>query len=356
MDMLAQFDRIEPVVLAHQVMHARIPGGIRRLSFDTYPGCDDPYPFDWRNVRHYACAVAAAAAECAPQVTFGWMHNGAIFVAVAATRYGLKGAVAGSVLGPISEHYRFQGLRPSWYERLLFAFTFRRLNRLVVPSKGTGLDLERHFAAPTARVQCIYNGIDQARIAALSATPLPDDAPRGRYVLAVSRLSLEKGFDIQLQAFAHLRHHSDLSLVILGEGPMRTMIEAEIRRLDLVGRVHLRGFEENPFRWMRHAEAFLMASRLEGFGNALVEAMALGLPVVSTACPHGPREIVEDGVSGLLVPVDDALALAQRLDAILQDQSLAERLSQGARQRARIFSIEIMMQHYQELLIELVER
>lgn len=353
MNMLARFDSIEPVLLTHHVMQARMPAGIRRLLFEDYLDRADPYPFDWGNVRRYAGAVARAASECGPQVTFGWMHNGSIFVAAAATFHGLSGAIAGNVLGPISEHYRFQGLRPSLYERAVLAFTFRRLRRLVVPSKGTEQDLRRHFGAPLNRLHCIYNGVDFEKIAALSLAPLPADAPRGRYVLAASRLSLEKGFDVQLEAFARLRHHADLSFVILGEGPMRDAIESHIERLDLIGRVCLRGFDENPFRWMRHAEVFLLASRLEGFGNALVEAMAIGLPVVSTACPHGPREIVEDGVSGLLAPVDDALTLARHIEAILQDPNLSERLRQGARKRAKCFSIEAMVEHHQNLLIDL---
>lgn len=353
MNMLARFDSIEPVLLTHRAMQARIPAGIHVLLFEDYLDGADPYPFDWVNVRRYARAVARAASECGPQVTFGWMHNGSIFVAAAATFHGLRGAIAGNVLGPISEHYRFQGLQPSLYERAILAFTFRRLQRLVVPSRGTEQDLRCHFGAPRNRLHCVYNGVDFERIAALSLSPLPADAPKGRYVLAASRLSLEKGFDVQLEAFARLRNHADLSFVILGEGPMRNVIESHIERLGLVGRVFLQGFDENPFRWMRHAEVFLLASRLEGFGNALVEAMAVGLPVVSTACPHGPREIVEDGVSGLLAPVDNALKLSRHIESILQDPNLSKRLRQGARERAKCFSIETMVEHHQDLLIDL---
>ncbi|MBZ4193405.1 MAG: glycosyltransferase [Candidatus Contendobacter sp.] len=351
LNMLDQFERIEPALLTHRVLLEYCPSNILALPFEGYPDCVNPYPFDWKNACAYARAIAETGNRWGAALVFGWMHNGSIFTALAGTLFGLKSRLAGSVLGPISEHYRFQGLSPTWYERVLLTFTFRRLQGLVVPSDGTRQDLIDYCYAPARYVQRIYNGVDLAKVRDLAqwALPkLPSDAP---VVLAASRLSLEKGFDVQLRAFARVRQVTNARFFILGEGPLRLRIEGWITELGLSNDVKLLGFQRNPFAWMRLASVFLMASRLEGFGNALVEAMSLGLPVVSTACPYGPREIVEQGHSGLLSPVDDDAALADNLLRVLQNAEYATRLGEGARLRAKAFTMTAMIEGYERFVL-----
>lgn len=351
LNMLNQFQQIEGMLLTHQSLLNHCPESIVALPFENYSGCTNPYPFDWKNACVYARAVAQAGNQLKAQMVFGWMHHGAIFTALAGTLFGLKSRLTGSVLGPASEHYRLHKISPSYYERILLAFTFQRLHGLVVPSDGTGQDLIDHYYVPACRVQRIYNGVDPSRVMAMAEQGVPEVHSRTPFVLAASRLSLEKGFDVQLRAFARVRQAIGAQFFILGDGPMRTQIEAWIAELGLSADVRLLGFQDNPFVWMKRASAFLMASRLEGFGNALVEAMSLGLPVVSTACPYGPIEIIEHDKNGLLSPVDDDEALANNLLSVLSDNECATRLSTGARARATAFTMSTMIENYERFVL-----
>lgn len=351
LNMLDQFERIEPVLLTHRALLERCPDSILAFPFEDDPGCVNPYPFHWANACTYARAVARVGNRLGAQLVFGWMHNGAIFTALAGTLFGLKSRLAGNVLGPVSAHYRFQGLTPTWYERAILTFAFRRLHGLVVPSDGTRRDLIEYCHAPARRVWRIYNGIDLAKVLAMAGQASPEADWGTPVVLAASRLSLEKGFEVQLRAFARVRQLVKARFFILGEGPMRPQIESWIAELGLADAVKLFGFQRNPFAWMRRASVFLMASRLEGFGNALVEAMSLGLPVVSTACPYGPGEIIEHDQSGLLSPVDDDEALASHLARVLQNAEYARRLSEGARLRAGAFTMSAMIKGYEQFML-----
>jgi glycosyltransferase involved in cell wall biosynthesis len=138
-------------------------------------------------------------------------------------------------------------------------------------------------------------------------------------VLSVSRLSPEKDIPTLLDAFARLhqaRPHS--RLLLAGDGPDRARLQALVAQHGLQAVVQLPGRVAQPMAWMARADVFVLASQYEGFGNVLVEALASGVPVVSTDCPVGPREILQDGRYGRLVPVGDvaalALAMGQALD------------------------------------------
>ena len=355
LNMLGQFTQIEAVLLAHQVMTDLCPSDILTLQFEDFPDCVDPYPFNWSNACIYARAIAKTGKRLGADLVFGWMHNGAIFTALAGTLFGLKIRLMGNVLGPVSAHYRFQGLSPRVYERAILAFAFRRLHGLVVNSDGTRQDLIDHWHAPARRVQRIYNGIDLTRVRAMAerdSAPVNTGIP---VVLAASRLSPEKGFEVQLRAFARVRQAAKAKFLILGEGPMRSQIEKWVAELGLADDVTLLGFQSNPFAWMKHAAVFLMASRLEGFGNALVEAMSLGVPVVSTACPYGPQEIIEPNCSGLLAPVDDDEALSRHLLRVLQHPEDAARLSEGGRLRVEAFTMSAMIEGYERFILTCIK-
>ena len=238
---------------------------------------------------------------------------------------------------------------------MLFAFACRRLDRMVVPSQGVKGDLVDHFFAPAKRVRTIYNGVDLARVRARAAQGLPSTAPAKLrpWIVTAGRLSPEKGFDVLLQAFAHVRRTRDVDLVIVGEGPERERLERLAMELGVAGNVILAGFAQNPFPWLVQADVFAMTSRLEGFGNSLVEAMALGVPVVSTACPWGPREILAADNSGILVQVDDHIGLADALTRVLTNRELSAQLSRGGADRAENFGFGVMLRAYEDLLCEL---
>jgi glycosyltransferase involved in cell wall biosynthesis len=141
-------------------------------------------------------------------------------------------------------------------------------------------------------------------------------APAKEYIVAVGRLDPEKGFDVLLEAF-NLVKNKRIALVIVGEGKMRTLLEARARELGISSRVHLTGFLRNPFQLIENARLFVLPSRWEGFSLALVEALQLGVPIVSTDCLGAPRELLMAGKLGHLVTPDNIHELSSAIDEAL---------------------------------------
>jgi glycosyltransferase involved in cell wall biosynthesis len=134
-----------------------------------------------------------------------------------------------------------------------------------------------------------------------------------------------------LRAFRQVLERVDARLIILGEGPLRGELEALAFDLGIGEKVHFSGFRVNPMPLFRRAAAVVVSSSYEGFGNVLVEAMACGTPVISTDCPVGPREILEDGRLGMLVPVGDDAALAAAMLVALKQPADPQQLREAAR-------------------------
>jgi glycosyltransferase involved in cell wall biosynthesis len=150
----------------------------------------------------------------------------------------------------------------------------------------------------------------------------------GRHVMAVGRLDSQKGFDLLLRAFAVCREaRPDWKLTILGDGEERQRLEALVKELGVGAHVRMPGTVPDTTPFLRRADLFVLSSRYEGFPNALLEAMALGVPVIATDCASGPKRIVRHGVDGLLVRSDDATALADAMADLMDDEP--RRLSMG---------------------------
>lgn len=144
-------------------------------------------------------------------------------------------------------------------------------------------------------------------------------------VIACGRLVEQKGFVYLIDAFSKVREtNSNVILYIIGDGALRTDIENQICRLDLCEDVVLLGHKPNPMQYMRAADAFVLSSIHEGFGNVIIEAMAAGLPVIATRCPHGPEEILDYGKYGILVEPKNPKMLAEAI-LHLMENNLGER-------------------------------
>ncbi len=173
---------------------------------------------------------------------------------------------------------------------------------------------------------------------------IPSDLPRNSHdptLVAVGRLTGQKGFDLLVHAFATLASdYPEWRLMIFGDGPERPALERMVADYDLENRIQLPGTSANHGEWIAQADAFVLPSRFEGFPNVLVEAMMAGLPVVAFDCDFGPAEIVTHDVNGLLVPPGDVAALALNLRNILKVSSLRDRLGGAARTSAVRFATE----------------
>lgn len=195
------------------------------------------------------------------------------------------------------------------------------------------------------RVHVIPNPV----LAPPPAGKLPPGFPAGPLVVAMGRLHSDKGFDLLLRAVApSLERHPEWSLVVLGEGPDRAALEALARELGIAGRVRFPGRVAAPDAVLRHAALFVLSSRFEGFPNALVEAMACGVAVVSTDCRSGPAEIVRQGVDGVLVPPGDPEALGAAVERLISDPAERERLAARAPEVVARFGAEGVLEMWNE--------
>jgi glycosyltransferase involved in cell wall biosynthesis len=226
---------------------------------------------------------------------------------------------------------------------------YRSADKVVAVSGGVADDLARFGRLSAGKIRVIHNPVFDPDIELMSRAPLthpwftPDGPP---IVLAAGRLHRQKGFDVLLRAFAIARAEVDCRLVILGEGADRAGLMEQVDQSGLGYDIDMPGFCDNPFPLMARAGVFVLSSRWEGFPNALVEAMALGAPVVATDCPSGPHEILKGGEIAPLVPVDDAQALGRALIATLSQRPDTS----ASRARAQSFSVAIAAEQYLDAL------
>jgi glycosyltransferase involved in cell wall biosynthesis len=198
-----------------------------------------------------------------------------------------------------------------------------------------------------------------ARIAALAQEPVAHPWFDGRHdvVAAMGRLSPEKDFLSLIRAFAMVhRQHPTARLVILGTGDQETELVDEARALGIESVVHLLGFQQNPFAYLARSTCFVLSSVWEGFGMVIVEAMASGAAVLSTDCPYGPAEILEDGAYGLMTEPGSIEGLRDGMLRLIEDPQLRADLAQRGRARAMRFDIGAVVPQYADLMLEVDSR
>ena len=233
------------------------------------------------------------------------------------------------------------------------AWLMRRAYRrypVVTPASEVTADLRERFGVE--RAVTIMHGIDAEAVRALGAERVSDLPVRAGHIAACGRLAAQKDYPTLIRAYARARGMGlGEELVIVGEGEERAALQGLVDSLGLSGHVHLIGHRANPFPYTAGARLFVLSSKWEGFGLVLLEAMALGVPCVSTDCPSGPGEILKGGESGVLVPVGDEGALAGAMVRVTGSDEDRERLSAKARERAGELSLERMAGAYREVFV-----
>jgi len=213
--------------------------------------------------------------------------------------------------------------KPAWQRWLRYRPMRRwypRAERIVAVSQGVADDVMAITGLSAERIRVIRNPVITPELDRQAQAPVDhpwlvaDAAP---VVLGLGRLTRQKDFPTLIRAFAQVRRQRPLRLVILGEGRDRADLLALAQELGVDEHVALPGFQPNPYAWLARVGLFVLSSRWEGSPNALTEAMALGVPVVSTDCPSGPREVLDHGRYGPLVPVGDVDALAAAMLRVL---------------------------------------
>ena len=220
---------------------------------------------------------------------------------------------------------------------------------IVCVSTGVAQELSRLAPATASRIRVIHNPIVAPDLVAAGSAAVdhpwlaPGEPP---LILGAGRLTAQKDFPTLIRAFAQVLPQQPCRLLILGEGSERERLLGLGHELGVAVAMDLPGFVANPFAYMARSGVFVLSSLWEGFGNVLVEAMAMGTPVVSTDCPSGPREILCDGVLGPLVRPGDPEHLAEAVIEVLSRP--ADRTA--LRNRAMDFSADRVAARYDELL------
>ena len=232
---------------------------------------------------------------------------------------------------------KFRRLPLMW--RVGRRLTYRFATAVVAQTEGAA---EWIRVETGARVSVIANPV---RVVALPGLA------REQIILAMGRLIPEKGHDLLIDAFSRIANKfPDWRLIILGEGPLRPQLEVQADQAGLSQRVEMPGTAKDVDAWLSRCGIYAHPSRSEGFPNALIEAMAAGVPVLGCDCDFGPGEIIQNDVSGILVPDEDAAELASALERLLMDKALRIRLGQAATAVRCRYEITQIMERWDALL------
>lgn len=255
--------------------------------------------------------------------------------------------------------YLSQWIRDSCYplHHQLCRWIYPKIPGIRCVAEGVAQDLQAIYQVPKQQIAVIPVPFDLEAISQVAQQSIAA-AHEGIFcrptLVAAGRFTSQKRFDLAIAALQQLHHkyQLDANLLILGEGALRPQLEAQVEKLGLHDRVFLPGFVANPHAYMRRAQAFLLTSDYEGLPRVVIEALAIGCPIVATNCPSGPDEILESGKHGWLVPVGDVDAIAQALASVLTQPDLAEQRRHSGQQRVQAYTLEIVAQQYEVLLQE----
>ncbi len=237
----------------------------------------------------------------------------------------------------------------------LMSIAYPRVDWIVAISDPIRMSLIELFHVDKNKIKIIYNPIIIDDIgnkikAEFDIHKALNIDSNDRILITAGRLTKAKRFDRLLRIFYSVQKTFDnVQLVILGKGPLEEELKQLSVQIGLEKRTHFVGFQENPYAWFSKSDMFVLSSDLEGFPMVLLEAMACGLPVVSTDCLSGPSEIITEGKDGYLVPLDDEKYFSEKILILLKNETLRFKFSEAAKQKAKQFDIDIIAPQYEKL-------
>jgi len=296
-------------------------------------------PFAVRRLRR-----AVNAREYDVIVAFLWLP--AVLAARAVASGGTRRPMLTySVQSDLARDFRLHadGLIRRWLVRMALP---RAMDAYFPLSEGVAQRTADLLRVPMERFEVIPNSTEIDRVLELAEQDEAPDLQQGLRIVSVGRLHPAKGYEDLIDALAQVRDAGrPFECILLGEGPLRATLEQRVHRLNLTECVRLPGHTSNPYAWMRSADVVVSASRWETFGIAILEAMALGRSIVATDT-DGAQELLEDGVTGCVVPVGDASAMAAALQTLLADAGRRAQLGQAAAQRARAYDAGVVTEQF----------
>jgi glycosyltransferase involved in cell wall biosynthesis len=339
------------VNLLQEIGRRGLHADILLIRRDTFPG--HLLPACLRavdlGVRHSALSVVPLAAYLrrhAPAALLA-VKDRAIRAALLARRLArCDTRLVGRLGTHLSESLRYRSRLSRWLRVAPMRYLYRDLDVLVGISRGVVEDAARLTGLPAGRLRVIPNPVVTPELLRLAAEPLDDPWLPGPVpvLIGVGRLTRQKDFPTLIHAFALVRAARECRLLVVGEGEERPALAALVAALGLGASVRLVGHQRNPYPHMARASLLVLSSRWEGLGNVLVEALALGTPVVSTDCPSGPRELLQGGRYGRLVPPGDPPALAEAILHTLDHALAKEDLRRAAEPYTASRSADLYLQ------------
>lgn len=317
-----------------------LPSGAKRLALSI--DRDSPTPMHGlANNLHRLRILRRAIKSTAPDIVISHIHRTNVMTILALGR---------SQVPVVVVEHNDPGMNPAgriW--ETLRRRTYPRARKLVGVSQGVD---DQFGWLPESKRTVIHNPIEMT-------SPRSDFEPdTGRFWLSsMGRLTEQKGFDLLLEAFAKVAgKHPQWFLRIIGDGPLRGELENLAETLGISGRVTFAGLLQDPISSLATSQLFVMASRFEGFPYAALEALASALPVIYTNCPSGPREIIRNGVDGLLVPNGDVTALAEAMDRLMSDDKERRAMAARAPEVFERFGIERIISEWEALFAAILAR
>jgi len=256
---------------------------------------------------------------------------------------------------PVIAKTFWRGMFARFFMPLLARLLYPKADSIVCVSVGIAEDLKKVINT-NGNMKVIYNPIIVDKIYQLADETVNNvwfSNPEVSVIIAVGRLVPIKDYLTLLKAFKQVLKNQPARLVILGSGPEKEKLEWLSSQMGLSESIAFMGFQKNPYKYIKKASVFVLSSLQEGFGNVIIEAMACGAPVVSTDCPVGPGEIIENMKNGILVPVGDEKSMADAILKVLNDPVLAEKFSTAGRERAKFFSVAKSVGEYEKVFDEL---
>lgn len=242
--------------------------------------------------------------------------------------------------------------------RRLAQKAYRKADRIVVMTEAMKKDLIEHLEASPENIKIIPNMADISHIRDKGEEKIKGMSiakGSGPLIGAMGRLELQKGFDILIKAFSAYTLKNSAKLLIIGEGSERKELEGLSGEFGIKRDVLFAGHQDNPYPLLKKCDLFILSSRYEGFPNALLEAMALGLPVIAADVKSGPSDIITPGLNGVLVTPESDKELLEAIDRVLSDREYRENLMKGGLERAGDFSPEIIMGEYEKLFEKVIK-
>jgi glycosyltransferase involved in cell wall biosynthesis len=299
---------------------------------------------------HDVRRVAALLKKENPHLAFGMMHYPSSLLVFAKKIYRSGIKVIVSPRGPSTEylrHFEPRGIRCISL-RTIFRIFLRFADGIIVNSSGMMEECIRDFNAVKKNIAVIHNGVDVKRIRELSREDAGIEMKKDITVFsAAGRLSKEKNFPFLIKTFSLVRKEREALLLLIGDGFEKNFLQTLSADLGVKNDVLFLGYQNNPYKYIRRSNIFVHTCLFEGFPNIILEAMAIGVPVVSIDCPYGPRDIMKDGESGFLIPVNDEEAMAHALLKLAKDREIRERIGAKGAERAAMLTVQKMVAGYE---------